>query len=371
MHLRHEFVLLAQQEGVNRRELCRRFNISPKTAYKWIARFQQQGQAGLADQPRRPTSSPSQTEPSLEAAVIALRRQHPAWGGRKISSRLATLGHPPLAPSTITAILHRHGLITQTATDAATSWQRFEHAEPNALWQIDFKGYVTTPAGPCHPLTMLDDHSRYNLMLAACSHTHSQAVQALLTTCFQRYGLPVRMNADNGPPWGSPSQPEHGITCLTVWLIRLGIRVSHSRPHHPQTNGKEERFHRSLKAEVLNGRSFDNLQQAQIAFDQWRTVYNQERPHEALAMATPVTRYRPSARAFPAALPAIEYGSDDRVVTPGWNGSLKFERRTLKVSSALKGLPIAFRPLPQQDGCYDVYFCHQRFMHVDLRNLPA
>jgi transposase InsO family protein len=154
--------------------------------------------------------------------------------------------------------LPRHGLITQAAIVAAMAWQPFGHAEPNALWQIDFKDYAT-PAGPYHPLTMLDDHSRYNLILAACSHTDPQVVQALLSTCFQHYGLPVRMNADNGPLWGSPSQPEHGITCLTVWLIRLGIRVSHSRPRHPQTNGKEERFHRSLKAEVLNGCSFDNL----------------------------------------------------------------------------------------------------------------
>lgn len=371
MSIRQEFVLLALQEGANRRELCRRFNISPKTGYKLLKRVQQEGQAGLADRSRRPQSFPKRTDERLEQAVVALRREHPAWGGRKISKRLQDLGYPELHPNTVTSILHRHGLIHPAASEAASPWQRFEHAQPNELWQIDFKGYFDTPAGRCHPLTVLDDHSRYNLTLTACSRTHTPAVQAALTTAFRRYGLPVRINADNGSPWGSPSQHEHGISELTIWLIRLGICVSHSRPNHPQTNGKLERFHRSLKAKVLNGRSFNDLQQAQSAFDRGREVYNLQRPHEALDMATPIKRYRPSERVFPEILPAIEYGPDDRVVRPGWNGWLRFEGRKCKVPNPLKDLPIAFRPAAQKEGCYDVYFCHQRFMQIDLRLLPS
>jgi transposase InsO family protein len=370
MSLRQEFVLLTQQPAANIRELCRRFEISPTTAYKLLKRYAQQGPAGLANQSRRPQNSPGRTPGPIEQAIVALRQTHPAWGGRKIAARLRELGHaevPP--PSTVTSILHRHGLINPAASAAATPWQRFEHALPNALWQIDFKGYFETPAGRCHPLTLIDDHSRFNLLLAACERTHTAAVQHALTGSFRRYGLPVRINADNGAPWGSSRAPGHGLTDLTVWLLRLGIGVSHSRPYHPQTNGKLERFHRSLKAEVLNGRSFTDLQQAQLAFDDWRVVYNQQRPHEGIGMAVPVSRYRPSERVFPDTLAPIEYGPNDDVLTVKWDGKVVFKGHRLKVSNALHQLPIAFRPDPEQDGCYDVYFCHQRFMQLNLRLL--
>lgn len=367
MSLREEFVLLARQEDADIRQLCRQFNISPTTGYKLLKRYDELGAAGLAERSRRPASSPGRTCADMEREVVALRLAHPAWGGRKIHARLLDLGHPQVPPpSTITSILHRHGLISAAATEAATPWQRFEHAHPNALWQIDFKGHFETAAGRCHPLTLLDDHSRYNLLLHACSRTHTAAVQEALAGAFQRYGMPVRINADNGPPWGSPRTPEHGLTDLTIWLIRLGIRVSHSRPYHPQTNGKLERFHRSLKAEVLNGRSFSDLPQAQLAFDQWRLVYNQQRPHEALDMAAPSTRYRHSKREFTPTLGPISYASGDQVETVKWNGKLTFEGRPLRVSNALKGLPIAFRPIQERDGCYDVYFCHYKFMQLDL-----
>jgi transposase InsO family protein len=370
MSLRQEFVLLARQPDANIRALCRRFEISPATAYKLLKRYAQQGHAGLADQSRRPQNSPGRTPAPIEQAIVDLRQTHPAWGGRKIAARLRELGHaevPP--PSTVTSILHRHGLINPAASAAATPWQRFEHALPNALWQIDFKGYFETPAGRCHPLTLIDDHSRFNLLLAACGRTDTAAVQQALTGSFRRYGLPVRINADNGAPWGSSRAPGHGLTDLTIWLLRLGISVSHSRPYHPQTNGKLERFHRSLKAEVLNGRSFKDLQQAQLAFDHWRVVYNQQRPHEGIGMAVPVSHYRPSEREFPDTLAPIEYGPDDHVLTVKWDGKVVFKGHRLKVSNALHQLPIAFRPDPEQDGCYDVYFCHQRFMQLNLRLL--
>ena len=177
MSLREEFVTLARQEGANRRELCRRFGISAQTGYKWLARFAQQGAAGLADRSRSPLHSPAATQSSLQQAALALRREHPAWGGRKIARRLQDLGLGSLAPSTVTAILHRHGLITPEASQAAQPWQRFEHERPNALWQIDFKGYVDTPGGRCHPLTLLDDHSRFNMALRACASQEGVCVR--------------------------------------------------------------------------------------------------------------------------------------------------------------------------------------------------
>lgn len=370
MNLREEFVLLARQEGANRRALCQRFGISPQTGYKWLARYEEAGRAGLAERSRRPLSHPRLTARELEDAVVELRTQHPTWGGRKLSRRLLDLGMPLLAPSTVTRILHRHQLIDPQHSVAATPWQHFEHAAPNDLWQMDFKGHFPTNAGACHPLTVLDDHSRFNLALRACAEQRGSTVQAQLTEVFRRYGLPVRINTDNGAPWGTPRQPGQ-VSELALWLIRLGIRIGFSRPRHPQTNGKDERFHRSLKAEVLNGRSFTSLAHAQQAFDQWREVYNQQRPHDALQGATPITRYQISPRVFPEHLPPLEYGPDDTVVTVKSLGMISFQKQHFKLSTALRGQPVAIRPSPNTDGLFDIYFAHHQLMRIDLRQNPS
>ena len=356
MNLREEFVYLATQCGTNRRELCRRFGISPQTAYKWLGRFSEEGVTGLADRTRRPVHSPSLTNAEVQARVVDLRQQHPAWGGRKISRRLRDLGFESVAPSTVNSILHRHGMIDTTVA-YRQAWQRFEHETPNALWQADFKGHFETLHGRCIPLTVLDDHSRFNLVLSACHNERSDTVKAHLMAAFRRYGMPARMNFDNGAPWGSPSHPGQ-VTQLGLWLIRLGIRISHSRPYHPQTNGKEERFHRSLKAEVLNGRSFEHLTHAQMAFDAWRRIYNHERPHEAIQLDTPVSRYRPSTRVYPETLPEIVYGMDDEIIKVKWNGELRYKGRIFKVSSALHGHEVAIRPRHDDEALFDVFYAH-------------
>lgn len=365
MSVKHEFVLLAQQDGCNRRELCRRFGISPPTAYKWLRRYEHEGCPGLVEQSRRPVNSPAICAPDIESAVVALRGKHPAWGGRKISRRLADLGGSKVAPSTVTSILHRHGLITAAASDAATPWQRFERQEPNALWQVDFKGHFETFEGRCSPLTMLDDHSRFNLALHACNRTTTEVVRSQMERVFVQYGLPLQINFDNGAPWGSPSAPGR-LTELGVWLVRLGIRVSHSRPYHPQTNGKDERFHRSLKVEVLNANCFESFAHVQSALDEWRRVYNHERPHDALELATPITRYRPSPVHLPGRLKEIEYAPQDEVRKVGWNGELRFKGQRYKLSNALQGYPVAIRARDAQDGVYDVFFAHHRCLKIDI-----
>lgn len=341
MNLREEFVLLARQEGANRRALCQRFGISPQTGYKWLARYEEAGRAGLAERSRRPLSHPRLTVRELEDAVVELRTQHPTWGGRKLSRRLLDLGMPLLAPSTVTRILHRHQLIDPQQSVAATPWQRFEHAAPNDLWQMDFKGHFPTNAGACHPLTVLDDHSRFNLALRACAEQRGSTVQAQLTEVFRRYGLPVRINTDNGAPWGTPRQPGQ-VSELALWLIRLGIRIGFSRPRH-----------------------------AQQAFDQWREVYNQQRPHDALQGATPITRYQISPRVFPERLPPLEYGPDDTVVTVKSLGMISFQKQHFKLSTALRGQPVAIRPSPDTDGLFDIYFAHHQLMRIDLRQNPS
>lgn len=372
MDIKREFVELANQEGANRRELCRRFGISPKTGYALLSRFASQGSSALVARSRKPLNSPMRTGNQVEQAVVTLRQEHPAWGGRKIAQRLKDLGHLQVPPaSTITNILHRHGLISPAASLAAQPWQRFEHDRPNALWQIDFKGDFDTAQSRCYPLTLLDDHSRFNLALQACPGVATPTVQPHLVQVFRRYGLPARINADNGAPWGSPRLSAHGLSQLSVWLIRLGIRVSHSAPYHPQTNGKIERFHRSLKAEVLATRSFADLAHAQAAFGRWRDIYNHERPHDALGLVTPAARYRLSTCAYPESLPEIEYSDQDTVVMVKHNGEVRFRGRTLKVSNSLLKLPIAFRADPGKDGVFDVFFCHHRFMRLDMNAATA
>lgn len=366
MSLKLEFVALATKEGANRRELCRRFGISPQTGYKWLQRHAGEGSAGLAERSRRPLRSPGASPAFVEEPVLALRREHPAWGGRKISRRLSDLGMAQVAPSTVTSILHRHGLITAEASQAAAHWQRFEREVPNALWQVDFKGHFDIPQARCSPLTMLDDHSRFNVALHACGQTDTQTVQAQMTRAFALYGLPAQINFDNGAPWGAPRSPGQ-LTDLGVWLVRLGIRVSHSRPYHPQTNGKDERFHRSLKAEVLRGRSFESLERVQAALDRWRTVYNHERPHEALKMATPASRYRHSPRALPSTLPEPQYAPGDEIRQVGWFGELKFRERTYKLSKALHKQAVAVRERDGVEGLFDVYFAHHHCLEIDLR----
>lgn len=366
--LRLEFVQLASQEGCNMRELCRRFAISPKTGYKWLARFRESGAqlAALHDQDRRPLSSPQRTDPKLEQAVVKLRQRYPAWGGRKIARVLLKQGVAELAPSTVTGILKRHGLV-QPLQREAREFQRFEHEQPNSLWQMDFKGDFGTLQGRCHPLTILDDHSRFNLALTANAKTTRWDIQPQLQAVFERYGLPVRINVDNGPPWGGAEAVEHGLTGLTVWLIRIGVRVSHSRPHHPQTNGKIERFHRTLNDEVISASHYADHDQVQRAFDRWRPIYNCVRPHEALGLQTPIERYRPSPFPMPGKLPEIHYRSDDIVANVASPGYIRFSGRKWPISRALAGLTIALRAHPEADGVFDLYFCHQKFGEIDLQ----
>jgi transposase InsO family protein len=368
MSLRLEFVSLAQQEGANISELCRRFGISRDIGYKWLNRFREGGDAGLADRSRRPCRSPRRTEEAICQRVLELRREHPAWGPRKLRRRLADLGVKDLpAVSTIGALLQRSGCIEE-AHRQAQAYVRFERPQPNELWQMDFKGHVAMSRGQrCHPLTLLDDHARYLLGLRACARENGPTVRAHLETIFARYGLPENLLCDNAPPW-SNSRGEW--TPLAIWLVRLGIRVLHGRPYHPQTQGKEERFHRTLQAEVLSRTDLRDLPHSQKVFDQWRPIYNHQRPHEALDMATPASRYTPSARSLPSHLSPIDYGPADLVFTVKGKGEITWKNRSYYLGHGFAKQPIALRP-NATDGLYEVFFCHQRLGWIDLHQPPA
>lgn len=370
MSMRREFVKLARQEGANVRELCRRYGISPTTGYKWIDRGVEERET-YQDRSRRPLRSPNRTEEAIEQLILAIRDEHPVWNARKIRHllrrQLRAEQHLPAA-STVGQILKRNGRISDAASASAHVWHRFEHDTPNDLSQIDFKGHFETGQGRCYPLTMLDDHSRYSQILKACTNERTETVKPHLIESFRRFGLPKCMNMDNGNPWGNPTGERY--TKLTVWMIRLGVRISHSRPLHPQTNGKEERFHRTLKAELLGNRWFSTIAEVQKAFDVWREIYNHERPHEALGLEVPASRYCGSARSYPELLPPIEYNATDLVRSVRGHGQVYFEGLNYYVGQAFAGQKVALRPT-DQDGVWAVFFCHERIATIHRRDPRA
>jgi transposase InsO family protein len=365
MSLRLEFVRLAEKGDPSLNEVCRRFGISRKTGYKWLRRYAEEGAAGLKDRSRRPHNIVFQVPSSQEAEIVALRNKHPAWGARKIRRKLQDAGATRVpATSTVTAVLHRNGLIDKDDPSTGKRWQRFEHPHPNCLWQMDFKGPVATSAGVCHPLTVLDDHSRFSLCIKALSDHRRLPVKQTLEEVFSLYGLPDRMLVDNGIPWRGGEYP---LSRLTVWLIHLGIGVSHSRPYHPQTAGKDERFHRTLKRELISSRHWRDIPHLQEGFDVFRDEYNHERPHEALGLDVPASRYRVSPRSFPASLPPIEYddGMDIRKVSQ--KGEVFFKGRIFIVSHALAGYQVGLKPT--DDGLFDVLFCRETVSRINMREV--
>ena len=369
MDERKEFVRLARMPGANVSELCRRFAIHRSNGYKWLARYVAEGEAGLIERSRRPHGSPHRTPMAMEAAVLAVRASsNGAWGGSKISHVLKRRGEVAVpSASTITEILRRHGKLDGPRAGEPRAFVRFERAAPNELWQMDFKGHFAAGTQRCHPLGALDDHSRYAVGMEACADECDATVRERLTRIFRRYGLPWTMLMDNGPPWGEAAeQPRTG---LTVWLLRLGIGVIHGRPRHPQTQGKEERLHRTLKAEIALTRLRD-LADCQRAFDRWRAVYNHERPHHSLAMAVPASRYQPSTRSFPETLPPIEYDEGEIVRRVGKDGRIEYRGRRWRVGKPFRGHDVALRPT-RQDGELTVHFGAWRIATLNLRDGTA
>ncbi len=376
MSLRREFVLLASQDGANHAHLCHRFGISRTTGYKWRARYRDGGDEALHDRSRRPTTSPTRTPPSVEADVLALRDAHPAWGARKIHTVLArSRGIESPAPSTITGILRRHGRLSADAP--RRDFVRFEAEAPNELWQMDFKGdFLLGDGARCYPLTLTDDHSRFALCIEACADQRRATVAAHLSRVFARYGLPRRLLCDNGPPWGTTWGTDGAgrwrphWTRLGAWLVRHGITLVHGRPYHPQTQGKLERFHRSLDAEVIaplgGGLGLSDMSECQRRFSAWRSLYNEERPHEGLAMAVPLSRYRVSTRPMPSVEPVVVYDVGTEVRRVGETGEISFRGQVHRVGKGFAGERVGLRASEEVEGVWSVWYAHQEVWAVRL-----
>lgn len=364
---RLEFCRLHEGGSLSMAELCRRFGVSRKTGYKWLGRWKEGGDTALCDRSRRPHGSPSKSSDAIEEKVVKLRRQHPKWGGRKLKQVLedrGVVGVP--SPSSITRILHRHGLIESAESIKRQPWKRFEKPAPNDLWQIDFKGdFAMSRGGRCYPLTLLDDHSRYSLGVFACDNQRGLTVKQHFRTAFQRYGIPRAIYVDNGNPWGT-SRDRTRHSRVSAWLMRHDIEVVHGRPYHPQGRGKIERFHRTLKLEVLQGRQLEDLQAAQRAFDPWRACYNHQRPHESLEMAVPASVYQASVRRFEEAIEPFEYSARFEVRRTNRTGQFSFEKTTYRIADAFTEQPIGLAPTGT-DGVWDLYYCRFAVATLDQR----
>ena len=355
--MREEFIARVTAKLMSISELCREYKITRRTAYKWLKRFDEDGVMGLQDRSRRPCRMPLRIKDSVKELILRYRDKYPSWGAKKIKQVLLNDGYNGLPSlSSFNRIFLHEGRVLPTESEKRKQFLRFEKQSPNELWQMDFKGHFEMVEGACHPLTVLDDCSRFSICLKACVSESEFAVRKALEAAFYQYGIPIAMTMDNGSPW--KGYPKQRLSNLTVWLMRLGIKVGHSRPRHPQTQGKDERFHRTFKEEVLKYHNFQSLTEAQKHFDAWREIYNYIRPHEALNMKCPGERYSPSNRRYTEKLPAIEYRSEDQVKKVGGNGEVSFQGNRLYVGSFLKGERVAFRQRKEDE--WDIYYVESR-----------
>lgn len=365
--IRDEFVVMAKNSQISFSELCARYKISRKTGYKWLERYESEGKSGLNNRSKAPLAVPSKTGKDIEERVVSVRLKYPAWGGRKIRRHLQDIGHAEVpASSTITDILHRYGLIKEEVSDRSRPWKRFVHEKPNDLWQMDFKGHFPMNDGlRCHPLTIVDDHSRFAIDITACLNERGATVQNAMTRVFEQYGLPKAINVDNGPPWGSIFEICR-YTSFGIWLIDQGVILSHSRPRHPQTNGKNERFNRTLKAEVIDCSYIDSMTHAQSLFNDWRHVYNFIRPHEAIDYQTPSKLYSPSYRQYKQQMEEYDYSKDYISYIVDNRGRVSLEGRTLFVGVPFAKKTIGLRFTEEACDTIDIYYRHQRLARFDL-----
>jgi transposase InsO family protein len=324
-------------------ELCESFGISRKSGYKWLGRYEAEGPAGLMDRSHAPVRHGRATDASLIDAIILMKTARPNWGPRKIVGRLK-LDHPGLdwpADSTAGEILKRAGLVEprhRRQRIVPTLGGLTTPVRPNHVWAADHKGWISLGDGRrCEPLTVTDGFSRYLVTLSAGSNTSEEEARPWFDAAFAQFGLPEAIRTDNGPPFAAKSIT--GLTTLSVWWAKLGIRHERITPGKPQQNGRHERFHRTL-LEAMTPPCADQAAQAE-RFEAFRQDYNHQRPHEALDQLPPAAFYRPSPRKLPDRSPEPEYPAQAAVRQVRSNGCIKWRGELVFVSSALCAEPVA------------------------------
>ena len=342
---RLKFVAAMQREGRTMTEVCAEFGISRKTGYKILKRYEREGPEALRDRSRAPRRHPNQTKPDVEAAILRVRKAHPSWGSKKILAVLERDWPSGVLParSTIDAVLKRAGVVSSRRGRARRLKRAapiVEASQPNDVWSIDYKGWFRVGDGTrCDPLTVNDVYSRASLECRAMVAPKLEDVQSRLRTRFWELGLPKFMLSDNGPPFGSRGLG--GLSRLSVWLLRIGIRPIFIEPGHPEQNGRHERFHETLKAETVSPPR-GSVRAQQAAFDRFVPCYNEERPHEALGMRTPAELYVPSEREMPLDPPDHAYADDIEVRRVRRDGSVKWAQGYVFIGEAIAGELVGF-----------------------------
>lgn len=361
--MREEFVMRILAQEKSKSVLCREYGISRPTGDKWIARYL----AGkpLEDQSRKPQKIPGKTPAEMERTIVELRKAHPAIGAAKIRKMLEKRGYSQLpCTRTVNNILKRNGLITRQASLSATPHQRFEKLQPNEMWQADYKGHFAMEDGQrCHPLNIIDDYSRFNLCCQAQRTETYEEIRPVMERLFREYGLPFSFLCDNGNPWGTVQST--GFSRFEVWLMELGILTLHARIHHPQTQGKEESFNRSMTKELLRHTTIADLTDAQRQFDNYRAFYNHERPHHALGLDTPDQRYTPSARHYPEHISAWEYPEGCELRRVKETGFFHYGGQGYFLSEAFAGKDIAVY-VSHLPNCITLLFRQFKIGRIDV-----
>lgn len=360
--VRIRFVSRALAKGVNFSRLCEEFTVTRSTGYKWVERYLEVGHfCDLREQSRRPKRSPGRTPSGVEDRVVSLRDQY-GWGARKLRVMLVKEGID-LPVLTIHRILVRRGLVVLPEKGYAATL-RFERPRPNDLWQMDFKGEYRVPGGGyCYPLVLLDDHSRFAVGLHGLDHRNGAKVHQSLVRTFETYGLPTSMLMDHGTPWWSATNG-HGLTWVSIQLIRQGIRLLFSGHNHPQTQGKVERFNRTLKAGIWHRGVPGTYPEWGPLLSDFQDEYNHVRPHEALEMNPPASRYRPSLKEYDPDPPEWEYPEGSTVVRLNSQGHLKYGKKRHFVCGALAGERVRIEEVDQH---LLVRFRHTYIREINLR----
>lgn len=331
--------------------LCRRFGISRKTGYKWVERYEQFGPVGLQERSPVAHHFPHRTDAAIVTTLLELRKEHPTWGPKKLKARLEALGTEGVpAASTVGDLLKKHGLVRPRRRRVSVPPMYPQPLAPalipNDTWCVDFKGHFALgDRTRCYPLTITDHATRYLLRCESVAAPDEVHVRVHFERAFREFGLPARIRSDNGPPFATTGAG--GLSALSVWWIRLGIAPERIEPGKPQQNGRHERMHKTLQQETASPAAANGAEQ-QLAFDRFRHVYNDVRPHEALEQRTPASRYTPSRRAMPATLTSPEY-AETMVVrrVDATNGGVSWQGHHVHLTKLLAGEPVGFEPVDE------------------------
>ena len=357
MDQRTAFIAEYLEDNVSITDLCGFYNISRKTGYKWIGRYERDGAGGLEERKQRPKSCPHQTGEWIVKELVQVRLRHPSWGAKKLLKHVSKKHRDWDLPaiSTVCDILRREGLVRvprQRRKIGHPGRPSTIAREPNDLWCADFKGQFKTMDGVyCYPLTVTDSHSRYLLECRGLLSTNCAQTKAVFIKLFRKYGLPKRIRTDNGVPFATNTLGR--LSSLSAWFVQMGIIPELIEPGKPQQNGSHERMHKTLKAEATKPPSNSRRAQ-QLRFDLFREEYNNERPHEALNQETPASLYKPSARPMPEKLAPFEYPGHFEVRLVSNDGAIRWQGKQINVSHVCRGQYVGLEEAAV--GIWNIYF---------------